>query len=108
MVRFFFRLLATAALAVAVIMAVLDATRSIAASSVVTTSLLSSWSATSAGTLSALQGAITAHLPAFVWDPLMVSLLRLPGFVIFAALALIFYAVGRRPGIPAGAFLAES
>lgn len=97
MIRFLFRSLATLCLAVAVIMAVVDATRSIASSSLVTTPLLSSWSAASPRTLSGFQNVVTAYLPPVIWDPVTVGLLRLPGFLIFIGLALLFYAVGRTP-----------
>jgi UPF0716 family protein affecting phage T7 exclusion len=32
-----------------------------------------------------------------IWDPVAVTLLALPGFVVFLLLALIFYLIGRRP-----------
>jgi hypothetical protein len=33
----------------------------------------------------------------FLWDPAMLTLLKVPGFVVFAALALLLYAFGHRP-----------
>ncbi len=53
MIRFLFRLLSTVSLAIAVIMAVLDATRTVAASGLVLSSLRESWAATSPDTLAA-------------------------------------------------------
>ena len=58
MIRFLFRLLATISLAVAVIMAVLDATRTVAAGSLVTTPLGTSWLAVSPATLESTQAAV--------------------------------------------------
>ena len=32
-----------------------------------------------------------------LWDPAAISILKLPGFVVFGLIALLLYAVGRRP-----------
>ncbi|MCV0395719.1 MAG: hypothetical protein K5872_05625 [Rhizobiaceae bacterium] len=97
MIRFLFRLLATVALAVAVVMAVLDATRSIATSTVSLTALAESWQAASPQTLEGLRQTVveTAGEPA--WRAIEASVLSLPGFVAFAVLALLLYAIGHRP-----------
>ena len=58
MIRFLFRFLATIALAVAVIMAVLDATRTVAAGDWVMTPLGTSWLAVSPATLESAQKAV--------------------------------------------------
>lgn len=108
MVRFFFRVLATLCLAVAVVMAVVDATRSIAASAIELTPLQTSWLAVSPKTLATLQQAITTNLPAYAWDPVTVGVLRMPGFAVFLALALILYAIGRRPQARIGRFATET
>jgi hypothetical protein len=96
MIRFLFRLLAMVVLAVAVVMAVLDATRTVAAGALVLTPLGSSWLAISPDTIGAAQAAIESVHPA-LWDPVTLSMLELPGFAVFAALALLLYAIGRRP-----------
>ena len=96
MIRFLFRLLATVALAVAVIMAVLDATRSVAAGSVVTTPLGTSWLTVSPATLESTQAAVETWLHPALWDPAAIFILKLPGFVVFGLIALLLYAVGRR------------
>jgi hypothetical protein len=97
MIRLIFRLLALAALSVAAIMAVLDATRSIAQSALVLTPLADSWAFASPATLTALRDWVVVNLHPLVWDPLAASLLGLPGFVIFAALAFLLHAIGHRP-----------
>ena len=96
MIRFLFRALATLTLAAAIVMAVLDATRSVAASTLVTTPLLASWEATLPGSLAALKGFLTTRIGAFAWDPALVSVLSLPGFVVLGAVAFLLYAVGYR------------
>jgi hypothetical protein len=96
-IRFFFRFLAVVSLAAAVILAVVDATRSIAASEIVLTPLGTSWFAVSPGTLNLAQALVQRYVFPSLWDPLIVSILNLPGFAVFLVLALLFYAIGRRP-----------
>jgi len=107
MIRALFRLFSMIALAVAVIMAVLDATRSIAAEAVVMTPLGDSWESFSPATLAQTREMVVRNLPDAVWDPLAVGLLALPGFAVFAGLALLFAIAGRRPARRAGRFGAE-
>jgi uncharacterized membrane protein len=96
-IRFFFRFLAVLSLAAAVIMAVVDATRSIADSDLVLTPLGTSWYSVSPETLNLAQAVVQRYLLPALWDPGIVTILTLPGFVVFLALALIFYLIGRRP-----------
>ena len=102
MIKALLRLLSMILLAVAVIMAVLDATRSIAAGGWVMTPLGVSWMALSPESLTRFQELVTSSLPMPVWDPAILALLGLPGFVIFAALSLLLALAGRtrtrRPG----------
>ncbi len=96
MFRFLFRVLAVFSLAVAVVMAVIDATRSIAASAWVATPLIESWQAFHPGSLAAAEEFTRDAMLPELWDPAAVTLLGAPGFAVFAALALLFYLVGRR------------
>ena len=95
MLRLLFRLLAMLALAVAVIMAVLDATRTIAAEQLVLTPLATSWMAVSPDTLETARSFVQSRMHPLFWDPVLVRILDLPGFVVFAALAFLFYAIGK-------------
>ena len=104
MFRFLFRLMATFALAVAVIMAVLDVTRTIAASTLVLTPLGASWVSASPATLDAMQAFIIANAHPLVWNPVMIFILDQPGFAVFGVLALLLYAIGRRPERRIGRF----
>lgn len=90
------RLLSMVLLAVAVIMAVLDATRSIAAGDLAMTPLGVSWAALSPQSLGQFEALVTSGLPIFIWDPLTLALLGLPGFVVFAVLSLLMAFAGRR------------
>jgi hypothetical protein len=97
MLRFLFRLAAMVALAVSVIMAVLDATRSVAASALVMTPLKTSWLAVSPDTLAATESFVRARIPSHLWDQFVDPVLYLPGFAVFAGLAFILYAIGYKP-----------
>lgn len=90
MFRAILRLFSLILLSIAVIMAVLDATRSIAAETLVLTPLGASWSAVSPETLNNLKSAIDGSMPAFVWNEIVTGFLALPGFAIFAGLAVLF------------------
>lgn len=95
MIGALFRLLATVALAAGVIMAVLDATRSIAASAVVLTPLSDAWAGVSPSTFQAFDEMIGTNLPAFAHTIIVDGILAAPGFVVFGALALLLYSIGR-------------
>jgi len=108
MIRFLFRTLATVSLAAAVIMAVVDATRTLAASELVMTPLAESWAAVSPATFAALRDFVVTTIHPLVWDPAVLAVLALPGFAVFAALALLFYAIGHRRQRRVGRFVAEA
>jgi hypothetical protein len=107
MIRFVFRALALFALAVAVVMAVLDATRSIGASHLMLTPLGESWYSVSPETLNLSQALIQRYTLPMLWDPVMIWILNLPGFVVFAVLAALLYAIGRKPKRRMGRFASE-
>ena len=96
LIRFLFRLASLLVLAVAVIMAVLDATRSIAASELVLTPLGQSWFSVSPGTLNLAQAVIQRHLAPQIWDPFMIWVLTMPGFAVMAVLSFLLYLPGHR------------
>jgi hypothetical protein len=97
MIRFTLRVFATILLAVAVIMAVIDATRSVAASRLVVTPLGTSWADTSPDTLEAFRGFLERSVSPLAWQLVTNRVLSLPGFVVFLVLSFLFYALGRRP-----------
>ena len=72
-------------LALAVVLAVLDITRSITASALVITPLLESWSAISPSTLEAARQAVEGWGVGFIWDPVLLSILKLPSWLRFCA-----------------------
>lgn len=106
MLRFLFRLAAMVALSVSVIMAVLDTTRSVAASALVMTPLNTSWLAVSPDTRSAFESFVRDKAGSLLWDGAIAWVLDQPGFAVFAVLAFILYMVGYRRERPTGRFAA--
>lgn len=90
------RLLSMILLAVAVIMIVLDATRSIAAGALVMTPLGSSWMTLSPESLGWFETMVMSSLPGFVWNPLLLAVLHLPGFAVFGVLSLLVAMAGHK------------
>lgn len=104
MFRFIFRLAAMISLSVSVIMAVLDATRSVAASALVMTPLNTSWLAVSPDTRSAFESFIRDKVNPMLWDSAIAWVLNQPGFAVFAVAAFILYAIGYRRQRRSGQF----
>ncbi len=96
MISLALRLIGWLLLAVAIVAAVQDITRSIAASKFVFVSLGAAWSQFSLNTIQAAQGAIQGYVHPFIWDPVIQTVLLWPTWLVFAALALIFFMLGRR------------
>lgn len=96
MIKALLRLVSMVLLAIAVIMAVLDATRSIATGAVAMTPLAASWKGVSPQSLASFEALVRENLPGLAWDPVVVWLLSLPGFALFGALALLVAFAGRR------------
>lgn len=97
MIRYLLRLIAMIALALAVILAVVDATRTVAESQLVMTPLAQSWSDLSPQSIAGFRAWVEGTLHPAVWDPVLVAVLALPGFAVFGIIAFLFYALGRRP-----------
>ncbi len=107
MIRFLFRLAAMVALAIAVIMAVLDATRTVAASHLVLTPLKTSWNAVSPDTLAAVESFVRDSIQPLVWDTVIDWILNRPGFAVFAVLALLLYMIGYKSERKVARFAAD-
>ncbi|EFL87847.1 hypothetical protein [Ahrensia sp. R2A130] len=82
------RVVGLAVLAFALVLAVLDLTRSISAAAPVVTPLAELWQTTSAGTFEWLQTTVTG-LHALLWDPTLLFVLQLPGWIVFFAIAML-------------------
>ena len=107
LMRFIFRFVALLFLAVAVIAAIVDTSRSIAASRLALTPLGKGWADLAPESLTATQAFVQARLPAFVLDPAFLFLLAMPAAAVFAVFAAIFYAIGAKRENPYGNFAAR-
>ena len=96
MFRFLFRLAAMVALSICVILAVLDTTRTVAASALVMTPLRASWLATSPETLAGFEALVREKAGSALWDAAIAPVVDLPGFAVFGGLAALLYAIGYR------------
>ncbi len=96
MIRFLARVLGLFLIAGALVALVVDAAKSIAASTLVVTALGEAWYAASANTQVAVQQGIEARFGHWVWDPLMLSILILPTWVVLGALGFLLTYLGRR------------
>ncbi|TCD16099.1 hypothetical protein [Oricola cellulosilytica] len=97
MIRFLFRILAFLAFAIAIMFAVIDATRSIGVSAFVFTTFLESFELAAPQALENLRNFLTQNVPPFVSDRVLASILQIPTFAVFAVLSVLLYAIGRRP-----------
>ncbi|MCG6114233.1 MAG: hypothetical protein MEQ84_03460 [Mesorhizobium sp.] len=102
-IRFVFRVLATLLLAAAVVLAVVDATRSIAADAIVVTSLAEAWAQAAPDLLGDAAAAVGEGGLPFA-EGLFESLLAVPAVAILAILALLFYIMGRNSTRRAGRY----
>ena len=105
--RFLLRAISLLALIVAVISAVVDAIRSLAASEIVITPLGAAWYSFSPDTLNLAQALIQRNVHPYIWDPIVQWILLQPTWGVFLTLSLIFYLITWRRPRPAGRFAAR-
>ncbi|MFN0262335.1 hypothetical protein ACKTEK_00500 [Tepidamorphus sp. 3E244] len=96
MFRLLARLLGFIIFAAALITMVHDGALSIAASELVITSLGEMWFAYSPPGLNLTQAIIERNIHPYLWDPIMLSILKSPAALVFMVIALIFAFLGRR------------
>jgi hypothetical protein len=92
----FIRFLAGVLLLVAVIAAVNDGTRSLAAGSLVSTPISEHWSKIAPALFTAAQGAVSRATHPLVWDLVLRKVLLVPTWALFGALGLLLAFAGRR------------
>jgi len=92
------RVLGVWSLLVAMVALTIDATKSLASGEQqwVTTPLGEHWFTLHASSLNTAQAAIERYVYPFLWDPLILSLLQLPTWIVFGVLGLLLYRIGRR------------
>lgn len=94
--KFLLRLLGYLVLALAFIAAVVDASKSVAAGKLALTPLGQAWFDLHSGSLNFIQALIQRYVAPVIWDPVIVSVLLLPGWAVFGLIALLFLFAGRR------------
>lgn len=91
-------------LALAVVLAVLDITRSITASEIVLTPLAKTWGTISPQTLLDSRDLVREWAHPYLWDPVVLSILNLPSWLVVWLIAMIFLKLGQRRSAPYGRF----
>jgi len=95
--RLIFRTLGTWLLALAVVLIVIDGTKSLAANEILTTSLADYWGSLSAETLSFVETFFSTRLFAELLDQVLAAALAGPAFVVAGIPGLILAVLGRTP-----------
>jgi len=96
MFKIILRILALFALAMALITAVLDITRSIADSKLIMTPLGLDWFNLSPRSLNTAQATIQDYVHPYLWDPVIQNILLAPSWFVFGALWFLLALAGRR------------
>ena len=96
MIRFLFRTLGLLLLAAAFVFFVYDGTKSIAANALVTTRLFEFWNIIDPSSLQQLEPYVKQHAAAWLWDPVMGTILDAPTFAVFGVLGALLALLGRR------------
>jgi len=91
-----FRVLGTWSLLVSVIALVVDVTRSMSADTLVMTRLGEHWFQLNAASLNAAQAAVQRYVLPALWDPVILTLLKTPTWIVFAVLGILLLWIGRR------------
>lgn len=95
MIRFLLRTLGLMGFAAGFVLAVIDGTRSIAASGIDTLPLGAALETLAPRRMSMLETAVTRHVHPLLWDPVLVGLLTLPAFAALFIAAAVLYRLGR-------------
>jgi hypothetical protein len=93
--RLVLRIIGTWFIGMAVILIIIDGTKSLAQSHLTTTSLGATWSAVSGGSLAGLKSFIDSRFFGPVLDPLLTALLAYPGFVVLGVPGVLLILAGR-------------
>ena len=104
MFHFVFKILGFFVLALAVVLAVLDITKSITASEVVLTPVAATWAAISPGSLLESRNLVQQWAHPYLWDPVAEFVLQLPSWLVFWLLAMVLLKLGQRRENPYGRF----
>ena len=87
-------------LAAALVAAVLDLTRSIAASKLFITSFGTIWQSFAPGSFQSMQEKVVAYTHPVLWDPTLLTFLSLPGWLVLWLFAMILLYIGQKKENP--------
>lgn len=104
MIRFIFRFVALLIFALACVFAVVDSARSVGASQFIFTPLSQTLAFISPD-LPGLWGDMFNNIHPMLNDPVLVTVLKLPTWLIAGTIAAFFYAIGHRPRRRRGRFI---
>ena len=96
MIRFLFRFVGFLILAGGFIALIYDGTKSIAGSALVYTPLGQIWNNVHSGSLQLLQPAIERHVSPWLWDPVVLSILTAPAWLVFGIIGAVLMLIGRK------------
>jgi hypothetical protein len=95
--RLVLRILGTWLVGLALVLAVIDGTKSLGASKLVLTSLAETWTSVNPASLQAVQAFFDSRYFADLLDGTMTALLSYPAFAVIAVPGLLLALLGRRP-----------
>lgn len=95
MIRFIVRLIGILFLSMALILLVLDGSKTIAASELVLTSMGETWFNLDIGSLNLSQALIQRYVHPFLWDPVILWILGVPGWVVLGLPGLLLTFLAR-------------
>jgi hypothetical protein len=96
MIRFLFRFLGVLVLAAAFVLLVYDGAKSIADSRLYIYKLGQLWTDINAASLQSLQAAVETHLPAQAWNPVALTVLEQPGWLVLGVVGILLILLGRK------------
>jgi hypothetical protein len=96
MIRFLFRFVGLLALALAFVLLVYDGTKSIANRAVELTTVERSWNEVYARSPQEVLRPLTAPIADWLWDPVTVSVLHAPVWLVLAIVASVLMLLGRK------------
>ena len=96
MIRFVFRFIGLWILAAGFVALVRDGTKSIAGNAIFVTKLGEDWNNVHSTSLQLLQPAIERHVAIWLWDPVALTILTAPTWVVLGIIGSIFILIGRK------------
>jgi hypothetical protein len=96
MIRFLFRFVGFWVLAAGFVFLIHDGTKSIAGNQLLFMKLGDAWYQIHANSLQLLEPAITRHVSEYLWDPVMLTVLTAPAWLVLGILGGLLMLIGRK------------